>query len=117
MIITTAIILGAIIVGTTLVAKYWRKILDFLKLVIGKLKRIVKGIMMGCAVFIKKIGDKFQNRTKHYSKSETGKWKETIVNYEQNPEEIPEKYREYAGFDPEKEYDLTQEFSMELQKK
>ena len=116
MIIAVPLILGAsVIVGATLVAKYWRNIVDFLKRVLTKLKQIIKGTIMGSAVFLKRIGDKFQNRTKHYSQNEQGKWKETIVCYEQDADEIPEKYREYAGFD--QEVDLTEELQLQLEKK
>lgn len=116
MIIAVPLILGAsVIVGATLVAKYWRKIVDFLKKALTKLKQIIKGTIMGSAVFLKRIGDKFQNRTKHYSQNEQGKWKETIVCYEQDADEIPEKYREYAGFD--QEVDLTEELQLQLEKK
>ncbi len=116
MIIAVPLILGAtLIVGATLVAKYWRKMLDFLKTVLTKLKQLIKGTLMGSAVFLKKLGDKFQNRTKHYSQNEQGKWKETIVCYEQNADEIPEKYRDYAGF--EQELDLTSELQLQLEKK
>lgn len=111
--IAIALILGAtLIVGGTLVAKYWNKVLDFMKKVIDKLKKKVHGVLMGSAVFIKKIGNKYQNRTKHYSKDELGKWKETIVTYEQNEDEVPEKYRNYATM--EDEFDLSPELEMEL---
>ena len=115
MIIAASVILGAVIIGATLVATYWNKIVDFMKRVLNKLKQVVKGTIMGSAVFLKKLGDKFQNRTKHYSQNEQGKWKETFVSYEQDADEIPEKYREYAGFD--NEVDLTSELQLELEKK
>ena len=115
MFIAVPLILGAVIVGVGLIAKYWRKIVNFLQDVINKLKNIIKGVVMGCAVFLKKIGDKFQNRTKHYSQNEQGQWKETIVSYYQDESEIPEKYREYAGFCDEA--DLTSELQLQLEKK
>lgn len=116
MIIAVPLILGAaLIVGGTLIAKYWRQMVDFLKKVVEKLKKVIKGTLMGSAVFLKKLGDKFQNRTKHYSQNEQGKWKETIVCYEQSADEIPEKYREYAGFD--QEVDLTAELQLQLEQK
>lgn len=115
MFIAVPLILGAVIVGVGLIAKYWRKIVDFLKNVINKLKKVIKGTVMGCSVFLKKIGDKFQNRTKHYSQNERGQWKETIVTYEQDENDIPEKYREYAGFCDEA--DLTPELQLQLEKK
>lgn len=111
--IATAIILGAtLFIGISLLAKYWNKVLDVLKRAINKLKHMVSGVLVGSSVFIKKLGDKFQNRTKHYSKTEMDKWEETVVSYEQNPEEIPEEYRNYAGFG--KEYDLTMELEIQL---
>ena len=115
MIIAASVILGAVIIGATLVATYWNKIVDFMKRVLNKLKQVVKGTIMGSAVFLKKLGDKFQNRTKHYSQNEQGKWKETVVSYEQDADEIPEEYREYAGF--ENEVDLTSELQLEIEKK
>lgn len=116
MFIAVPLILGAaVIVGGSLIARYWRRMLEFLKKVLGKLKQVIKGTLMGSAVFLKKIGDKFQNRTKHYSQNEQGKWKETIVCYEQNADEIPEKYRQYAGFD--EEVDLTSELGLQLETK
>lgn len=67
---------------------------------------------MGTAIYIRKLGDKIQNRTKHYTKDEVGKWKETIVSYEQNWNEFPEEYRKYVRTD--EEYDLTQELELQL---
>lgn len=111
--IATALILGAtLLIGGTLIAKYWNKIVEVLKKVINSIKTKIKGIVMGSSVFIKRIGDKFQNRTKHYSKNELGKWKETIVTYDQNEDEIPEKYRNYATMDDE--FDLTPELELYL---
>lgn len=108
-----ALILGAVIVGTTLIARYWSRIVDFMKKVFYKLKSKINGVLMGSCVFIKKLGDRFQNRTKHYSKNELGKWKETIVTYEQEEDEVPEKYRNYATL--EDEFDLTPELELQLQ--
>ena len=90
-----ALIVGAAIVGATLVARYWNKILDFMKKVIKKLsaKLSANSKIMGTANYIRKVGNKFQNRTKYYSKNEEGKWKETVVTYEQTESEIPEEYR------------------------
>ena len=111
--IATALILGAgVLIGGGLITKYWNKIVSVLKSVITKLKAKIKGILMGSSVFIKKLGDKFQNRTKHYSKDEVGKWKETIVTYEQSENEVPEKYRNYATMDDE--FDLTPELELQL---
>ena len=67
---------------------------------------------MGSAVFIRKAGRKFQNRTKHYSKDEMMRWKETTVVYEMNEEDVPEEYRQYAN--EYEDYDVTDELEMQL---
>lgn len=112
--IAVALLIGAVIVGTTLLAKYWSKVVDFMKTVIGKLqvKLDASQKLMGAAIFIRKIGDKIQNKTKHYIKDEVGKWKETVITYEQEVDEIPEEYRKYASED--EDYDLTPELELQL---
>lgn len=105
-------LLGAAVIGVGLVATYWKNIVGFIKKVKTKIEEKLRKPILGCSVFIKKIGDKYQNRTKHYSKNELGKWKETIVSYEQNEEDVPEEYRKYATMD--EEFDLTDEMAMHL---
>lgn len=110
-----ALLIGAgLLVGGTLLAKYWNKVIDFMKKVIAKLevKLNVNQKLMGAAIYIRKVGDKIQNKTKHYSKDEVGKWKETIVTYEQDVNEIPEEYRKYAS--ETEDYDLTPELEVQL---
>jgi hypothetical protein len=110
--ILAALILGTLIVGGTLLAVYFREVQKFMQKVIQKLKVSFKTIVQGSTVFIKKIEDKFQTRTKHYSKNEIGQWKETIVTKTQEEDEVPEKYRTVATMDDE--FDITPDFEMEL---
>ena len=110
-----ALLIGAsLLVGSTLLVKYWNKVIEFMKKVINKLevKLDVNQKLMGAAIYIRKVGDKIQNKTKHYSKNEVGKWKETIVTYEQDVNEIPEEYRKYAS--ETEDYDLTPELELQL---
>lgn len=111
--IATALILGAaIFVGTSLLTRYWNKVVDVMKRAINKIKNLVAGILVGSTIFIRKQGEKFQNRTKHYSKTNLGKWEETIVSYEQMANEVPEEYQNYALLNDE--YDLTLELELQL---
>lgn len=111
--IAIALVLGAtLFAGTTLLCKYWNRVIEVLKKAINRLKSIVSGILVGSAVFIRKQGEKFQNRTKHYSKTNLGKWEETIVSYEQMANEVPEEYQNYALLNDE--YDLTLELELRL---
>lgn len=110
-----ALILGAtIILGSTLLARYWNKAIEFLKNTIHKLQEKFASArtLMGSSIFIRKFGDKYQNRTKHYSKDKFGHWKETIVTYEQQEEEIPEEYKNKAS--ETEEYDLTEQLELQL---
>ena len=111
--IATALIIGAVLLtATTLIAKYWNKIISFLKQVSQKLMAKLPGKLMGSAVFLRKVGRKFQNRTKHYSKDELMRWKETTVVYEMEEEEVPEEYRQYAK--EYEDYDISDELEMQL---
>ncbi len=111
-----ALILGAaLIAGGTLIAIFWNKIMDFIKNTARKLeeKFAQSQKLMGVVQFIRKLGNRFQNRTKHYLKDvETGKWKEVIVTMEQEADEIPEEYRRHA--EQTDEYDLTPELELQL---
>lgn len=114
--IGVAILLAAgLLVGTSLIVKYWNKVVDFMKNVVNKLqaKFSLQEKVMGVAVAIRKVGNKFQNRTKHYSKNELGQWKETIVTYESEANEIPDEYKQYAK--ENEDYDLTHELELQLQ--
>lgn len=111
--IATALILGAaLFVGTTLLARYWNRVVDVMKRAVNKLKNMVTGVLVGSAIFIRKLGEKFQNRTKHYSKTNLGTWEETIISYEQTADEVPEEYQNYAR--SSNEYDLTLELELQL---
>ena len=112
--IAVAAILGAVIVGVSLLSRYWSKIVEFMKQVIYKLKARTHQAVLGCRVSIRRLGDRFQNRTKHYSKNELGNWKETTVTCEMDKKEVPEKYPNYARL--EEEFDLTPELQLQLQR-
>lgn len=111
--ISIALILGvSILLGATLIVKYWNKVIEVMKRAIYKLQTMVEGVLVGSAVFIRKVGEKFQNRTKHYSRTNLGKWEETIVTYELEENEVPDEYKNYAVLD--NEYDLTKELELQL---
>jgi hypothetical protein len=117
MLITALIIGVSLIVGATLIAKYWNKIFAFLKNVVNAIKFKLKRLVLGTKVFMKRIGDKFQTRTKNYSKDEeTKKWKETIVTCNHNEEEIPDEYKNinYATM-PGDEFEITKDGEKQLE--
>ncbi|MBQ5319276.1 MAG: hypothetical protein J6K17_09295 [Oscillospiraceae bacterium] len=112
--ILPALILGAVIVGTSLVAIFWNKVVETLQKVINKIKVAMNRTVLGCTIKLKRLGDRFQNRQSHFSKDEQGNWQEQIVTYEQNAEEIPDKYKEgnYATMDDE--FDISDDLELQL---
>lgn len=110
--ILTALLFGAaIITGTTLVATFWNDITDWLKKAVDKVKQVVKAVVFGFKVFIKKTGEAFKEISKHYSKKGT-QWEETTVtrtiDESEVPPEILEKVKQY-------ETDLTEDYEEALE--
>lgn len=110
--IAVALILGAIIVGASVVSRYWDKIVDFMKKAIYRVQAKIDRVVQGCRVAIRRLGDRFQTLTKYYSKNEQGRWRETVVAKEMDKSEVPEKYRDFAAL--EDEFDLTPELELQL---
>ena len=107
--IGTALIMGAaVIVGASVLATFWKKIVDWLKRIYKKLESLVKGLLYGTRVFFKKMGEAVAEITKNYSKVGT-KWQETIVDRKASLSDIPEEYQNKLS------ENIEQEFTEELE--
>lgn len=71
---------------------------------------MIKGVVHGVKVFAKKLGERFQEISKHYSKK-NGNWEETTVTRTIDASEVPEEFRNIAG---KKETDITNKLQLEL---
>lgn len=112
--ILSSILLGvACIAGVGLVVSYWNNMLDWVKRAIKKVKEVVKQIVYGTRVFIKKIREAIKEISKHYSQDELGRWKETIVSREIPASEVPAEIREKA-MQMNQEVDITNELELQL---
>lgn len=112
--ILTSIILGAaLIVGTSVVIAFWNDVLSWLKRVTEKVKTVVKGVLQGTCIFLKKMKEAAKEISKNYAKVGT-KWQETIVEKTISYNEIPEEYRNRIQVD-NLEYDYTKELQLQMQ--
>ena len=111
--IPVAIIVGAaLLVGTGLVVVFWNKIITTVRTVIEKIQSVVKGILRGVRVFLRKTSDGVIQITKNYSQDENRKWHETVVRRTLSEDEIPKDIRDRLILD--KEFDMTDEFERQL---
>lgn len=111
MIIEALLIGAALLVGGSLVAKYWNSIVDWLKRCLQKVKQVIKTAVYGTKVFIKKIGEAIEEISKHYAK-ENGPWQETVITRKVNERDVPEDIRAMAQ--KYRETDITDELEAQL---
>ena len=112
--ILTSILLGAAaIVGTGIIVSYWNNILDWVKRAINKVREVIKHVVYGTKVFIKKMNEAIKEISKHYSQDELGRWKETIVSREIPASEVPPEIRAKA-MQMNQEVDITNELELQL---
>lgn len=107
--IPVALIVGAsLIVGMTLVARFWRSIQSYLIKAIQKVSEAIHRAVLGVRVCLRKTGNIFMQITKNYSQDrETQKWHETIVKRELKENEIPKDKRDRLMM--EDEFDISDE--------
>lgn len=92
--------------------QFFEKALNLMKTVVEKLASKVRGVILGVAHFLRKIGNKYQEGTKTYSlEEEIGQWNETTVTRDIELEEVPQ---EYQTMEDEFEIDDTRELDAAL---
>lgn len=108
--IATALIIGAVLlVGTSLLVKFWNSITSYVKKVIDKVSDLIHTAVLGIRVFLRKTSDGFMQITKNYFKNnETKIWEERIVRRPLNANEIPREKRNRLTMD--EEFDITDEY-------
>ena len=109
--IQVVLALGAVIVGSGLLAVFWKDILNFLQKAIRKVQQVVEGILYGSKVMIRKISDGFKEISRHYSKLD-GVWQETTITRTVPESQVPKEFRERAARC--EELDITDELEMQL---
>ena len=108
-------ILAALIIGCVigvLGAVFWDDILAFLKRSIEKVRQIVKGVVEGAQILIRKVREGFQEISKNYS-YQNGKWEETTITRTVPASEVPEEIRARVGYSTD--LDITDEMQLKLE--
>lgn len=112
MLLTGIILAATAIAGVGLLATYWNNLIGWLKRALRKVAEIVRNVVYGSKVFIRKIQEGIKEISKHYSKDNLGKWQETIVTKTISESEVPKEIREKA--ESCYEYDITNELELQL---
>ncbi len=110
--ILTAILIGVgVIVGATLLVKFWNEMTSWLKRAINTVKEICGMISYGVSVFVRKVGEGLKEISKHYIKK-NNQWEEKIVSRTISENEVPNEIREKASYSYE--VDVTEELENQL---
>lgn len=107
-----AILIGAAIIGSGAIVSYWNNIKDWILRGAKKVAQIVRGVVFGVRIFIKKIQEAFKEISRHYSKDRQGNWEETTVTRTIDSSEVPQDIREMAN--KTSETDITKKLELEL---
>ena len=88
--IAIAIILaltGALISGLIM---YWKKIVEWIKKAVNKIKEVLGIVVQGTRTFIENTLEGIKNRAKYYNENKlTGEWEETVYEKIVDESEVP----------------------------
>ena len=91
-------------------AKFWQSIVNWLQKAIAKITEALKKVVNGASVFAQKIGDKYNEISKYYSKNGTV-WEEYVLTKEVSADEVPDYIR---AMNTAEEIDISEELEMKL---
>ncbi|EGQ7901750.1 MULTISPECIES: hypothetical protein [Vibrio] len=103
---------GAAIMGIGAVATFWSDIKEWIVRGAKKVAEVVRGVVFGVRVFVKKMRDAFKEISRHYSKDRQGNWEETTVTRKVSPSEVPQEILDMAN--AMSETDITSKLELEL---
>lgn len=112
MILTTLLLGAGLLLGGSLLTQFWNDIINWLQRAVEKVADVISGVVYGCTIFIKKFLEGAQEISKHYSKTNDGKWEETIVTKQISEDQVPEEIRRKAIYN--QEVDFTKELELKL---
>jgi len=109
--IMLALLIGGAIIGAGVIATYWNNIKDWIARAAKRVSEIITGVVYGVKLFAKKLGEFYQEISKHYSQDKQGNWEETIVTRKIPESEIPQDILDMAN---NSETDITHKMELEL---
>lgn len=104
------LLVGAVVLGTGLLATFWNKFIEWINRAAEKIKSLIKGVIQGVKIFIKKMREAYQEISRYYSQSGT-MWEENIVTRTIPANEVPSDIRERADYS---EREFTNELRMQI---
>ena len=106
--ILTALIVGCVI---GILGAFWDD-LAFLKKAIEKVKQLIRGVVQGAKIFLRKIREGIQEISRNYT-YENGRWEETTVTRTVPESEVPADIRARVGYSAD--LDITDEMQLKLE--
>lgn len=91
-------------------ASFWQNIIGWLQKAITKITQALKKAVNGASVFAQRIGEKFKEISKYYSKNGTV-WEEYVLTKEVSEDEVPDFIR---AMETTEEIDISEELEMKL---
>ncbi|EKO3611798.1 hypothetical protein [Vibrio metschnikovii] len=109
--IPLVLLAGAAIIGIGAVATFWNDIKKWIVRGAKKVAEVVRGVVIGFRIFVKKMREALQEISRHYSKDRLGNWEETTVTRKVPLNEVPQEIRDMATTS---ETDITNKLELEL---
>lgn len=112
MIITSLIVATTLLVGGTLIVTFWNETISWLKRSIQKVQEWIQRTIYGTKLFLRKMGNGFQETSKHYVKDHNDRWNETVTTREVSADQVPPEIRQMAQMGVDR--DITNELAAKL---
>lgn len=109
--------IGAILLGASIAAIvgiFWEEIVEWLKICVEKIKKIVAGIWYGVKVFLSKVGENVSQISRHYSK-EGDQWYVTQETRKISQNDVPMDILDKMRRSRAAETDITDEIEEKLE--
>lgn len=91
-------------------AAFWQSIIGWLQKAIVKIGQALNKVVQGASVFAQRVGEKFKEISKYYSKNGTV-WEEFVLTKEVSEDEVPDFIRAMETTDM---VDISEELEMKL---
>lgn len=92
--------------------QFWEKFHNWIKKALDAVRNLIKAVVYGVTVFVKKTGEAIKEISKHYTKKQN-QWEETVVTRMVDESEVPEEIRNRAS--SSYETDITKDYELVLQ--
>lgn len=110
--IGTALIMTAVLIG---LAVFWENIVKWLRKLFEKIQQMIRGVIYGAKVFVRKASNKLQEITYSYTKTPEGKWQEVQAKKDIEESDLPNDIKKKLNMSAE--CDITDDLAMQLERR